>query len=105
MKNEKAVLSVKFKSKYDAEKLNNICNKHLQLFKDVPGLINKYYLAEDNTENNGGIYIFENKAAREAFQNSAIAKDIRDTYGVIPETFRVETFEVVIDMNEPVLAR
>lgn len=104
MKNKKAVLSVKFKSKYDAEKLNSLCHKHLQLFKNVPGLIEKYYLAEERTGATSGIYIFESKNAREAFWNSELAKDIPDTYGVILDTLRVENFEVVIELNESVLA-
>lgn len=104
MKNEKVVLSVKFKSTYDAKELTGLCHKHLQLFKDVPGLLEKYYLSEDNTGAISGIYIFESKDAREAFWNSELAKDIPGTYGVIPETLRVEQFGVTIDMNESVLA-
>jgi hypothetical protein len=104
MKNEKAVLSVKFKSTYDAKELTGLFHKHLQLFKNVPGLIEKYYLSEDNTGAISGIYIFESKTARDAFWNSELAKDIPGTYGVILDTIRVENFEVTIDMNEPVLA-
>ncbi len=104
MKNEKSVLSVKFKSTYDAKELKGLFQKHLQLFKDVPGLLEKYYLAEGNTGASGGIYIFESKTARDAFWNSELAKDIPGTYGVILDTLRVEQFEVVIDMNESVLA-
>jgi hypothetical protein len=104
MKNEKAVLSVKFNSIYNAKELNELFHKHLQLFKDMPGLIEKYYLSEDNTNAIGGIYIFESKTARDAFWNSELAKDIPGTYGVILDTLRVENFEVTIDMNESVLA-
>jgi hypothetical protein len=104
MKNEKAVLSVKFNSTYNAKELNDLFHKHLQLFKDVPGLIEKYYLTEENTGAISGIYIFENKTARDAFWNSELAKDIPGTYGVILSTLRVENFGVTIDMNESVLA-
>ncbi len=104
MKNEKAVLSVKFKSTHDAEELNGLFQKNLELFKDVPGLIEKYYLAEDNTGAISGIYIFESKRAMSAFWNSELAKGIPGTYGVILNTLRVEQFEVTIDMNESVLA-
>jgi len=104
MKNSKVVLSVKFNSTLGAKELAHCFQKDLDLFKDVPGLIEKYYIAEDNTSATGGIYIFESKSARSAFWNSELAKSIPGRYGVIPDTLRVEQFDVTIDLHEAVLA-
>jgi hypothetical protein len=104
MKNEKVVLSVKFKSTYPTNELNDHFKKNLQLFKDVPGLLEKYYLAEDDTGAASGIYVFENKLARDTFWNSDLARDIPGTYGVILETLRVEQFDITIELNETVMA-
>jgi hypothetical protein len=104
MKNVQSVLSVKFNSTLSAEKLINVCKENLEVFRNVPGLVQKYYIAEESTGAISGIYIFENKNARETFWNSALAKDIPTTYGVIPETLRVEQYEMAIVLNEAVLA-
>ncbi len=104
MKNEKAVLSVRFKSTYSSEELLNLFNEGLEDFKNVPGLLQKYYVADENSETVGGIYVFENKDAREAFWNSKLAKSIPATYGVKMETLSVEELEVTIEMMETVAA-
>jgi hypothetical protein len=67
MKNAEAVLAVKFKSTHNPEKLKNVCNADLEIFRNVPGLLQKYYIAEEATGALSGIYIFENKSARAAF--------------------------------------
>jgi Putative mono-oxygenase ydhR len=104
MKNVQSVLSVKFNSTLSAEKLINVCKETLENFRSVPGLLQKYYITEESTGAISGIYIFETKTAREAFWNSELAKNIPARYGVIPETLRVEQYEMAIVLNEAVLA-
>ncbi|MBI1341919.1 MAG: hypothetical protein GC171_03180 [Terrimonas sp.] len=104
MKNAEAVLAVKFKTSFEAKELMKICNENLQSFRDVPGLIEKYYLAEEVTGAISGIYLFTTKAAREAFWTSELAKDIVPRYGVIVDTLRVERYDIAIVLNDAVLA-
>ncbi len=104
MKNSKAVLSVRFKSTYGSEELLHLFEEHLEDFKNVPGLVQKYYVADENSETVGGIYVFENKEARTVFWDSKLAKGIPATYGVNMETLSVEELEVTIEMMETVTA-
>ena len=104
MKNSEAVLSVKFNSTFNAEKMMNVCQQDLEDFRNVPGLIQKYYIAEEGTGALSGFYIFETKSAREAFWTSDLAKNIPARYGVIPETLRVEQYDMAIVLNDVVLA-
>ena len=104
MKREEAVLSVKFTSVFDAEKLLNLCQQGLEAFRDVPGLIQKYYSVEEGTGAISGFYIFESKNARTAFWNSDLAKEIPAGYGVIADTLRVELYDLAIILNDAVLA-
>lgn len=104
MKNAEAVLLVKFKSTHSAEELMNVCQEDLETFRNVPGLIQKYYIAEELTGALSGIYIFENKSAREAFWNSELAKSIPTRYGVITDSIRVEQYDMAIVLNDVLLA-
>ena len=104
MKNAKAVLSVRFKSTFSAEPLIQLFERDLELFQHVPGLIEKYYIAEEGTGVTGGIYVFESSAAKAAFLNSELAKSIPGRYGVIPDTLHIEQLEVTIDLKETVAA-
>ena len=104
MKNAETVLLVKFKSTFNAEKLLSVCQQDLETFRDVPGLIQKYYIAEEGTGAISGFYIFETKSARAAFWTSDLAKNIPARYGVIAETLRVEQYDMAIVLNDAVLA-
>ncbi|MGZ3847381.1 MAG: hypothetical protein ACXVBK_12935 [Flavisolibacter sp.] len=99
MKNAEAVLAVKFKSHLETDELLRVCNENLQSFRDVPGLIEKYYLAEELSGAISGFYIFSTVSAREAFWTSALAKDIVPRYGVIVDSLRVERYQMAIVLN------
>lgn len=104
MKKVTAVLSVKFNSSYSQEKLMQVCNEDLDIFRSVPGLIEKYYLAEETTGAISGIYLFETKSARGEFWTSDLATKIPERYGVIAETLRVEEYDMAIILNDVILA-
>lgn len=104
MKNAEAVLSVKFNSAHSPEELISVCQEDLEKFRNVPGLIQKYYLAEDLTGAISGIYIFETNSARESFWSSELAKSIPTRYRVVPETLRVEQYDMAIVLNDVLVA-
>ena len=104
MKDAESVLSVKFSSTHNYEKLMNICQEDLEIFRNVPGLIQKYYIVEETTGALSGIYVFENSNAKETFWNSDLAKSIPERYGVNAATLRVENFEMAIVMNNVLVA-
>jgi len=99
MKNAEAVLSVKFNSAFSTEELNKVCQEDLEDFRAVPGLIQKYYLLEESTGAISGVYLFETESARASFWNSELAKTIPARYRVIPETLRVEQYDIAIALN------
>jgi|SRR3954453_23187404 hypothetical protein len=102
MKNAKAVLSVRFKSTFGEKELVQLFEKDLDLFQNVPGLVEKYYIQEEGTSINGAIYVFNSKAAKTGFWNSDLAKSIPGRYGVVLETLRVEDLDVTINLKEAV---
>ena len=104
MKNANAVLLVKFNSTFNSEKLSTVCQQDLDVFRNVPGLIQKYYISEEATGALSGFYLFETKSARTAFWASDLAKSIPARYGVIASTLRVELYDMAIVLNDGVLA-
>ena len=104
MNNVASVLVVKFQSNLSQEKLMETCHKQLGMFRSVPGLIQKYYIAEEETGAISGIYLFSSKSDREAFWTSDLAKTIPSKYGVIAQSKRVEKYEMAIILNEAVEA-
>jgi len=104
MKNAEAVLSVKFNSTLSPKDLMETCREDLEVFKKVPGLLQKYYISEESTGAISGFYIFENKEARDEFWTSKLAKSIPVRYGVVPDSLRVEQYEMDIVLNDVLFA-
>lgn len=104
MKKAEAILAVKFNSSLDPDTLLRRCLDDLEDFRSVPGLFQKYYITEESTGAISGIYIFEDKKARAAFWESKLAKNIPARYGVIPESLRVEQYQMAIVLNPELVA-
>ncbi|MEP7372725.1 MAG: hypothetical protein ABI675_05000 [Chitinophagaceae bacterium] len=104
MKNAEAILSVKFNSMLSADELMNAYQEDLETFKNLPGLLQKYYMTEECTGAILGIYIFETKPDREAFRASELAKKIPLRYGMIPGTLRIELYDMASVLNDVLLA-
>jgi hypothetical protein len=94
MKDVEAALSVKFKSTLQPGKLEKACRENLLHFRDIPGLVAKYDLSEEESDWLAGIYVFSTTSAREAFKASSLAKELGLRFGMIPETTRVERYHI-----------
>jgi len=103
MKNAEAILSVKFNSNLKPKELIEVAQEDVDAFRRVPGLLQKYYIADDSGAI-CGFYILETKEARTSFWKSELAKNIPSRYGVIADTLRVEEYEMVIVLNDVLLA-
>ena len=100
MKTAEALLCVRFNSNYSVEELNEICLSDLDNFRSVPGLVQKYYVAEEYSGAISSIYMFESKTTRAAFSASDLAKGIPSRYDMIPDTIRVEYYDTLIVLHE-----
>jgi hypothetical protein len=100
MKTAEALLCVRFNSNYSLEELNEICLSDLENFRSVPGLVQKYYVAEEYSGAISSIYMFESKTTRAAFSVSDLAKGMPSRYKMIPDTIRVEYYNTLIVLNE-----
>jgi hypothetical protein len=100
MRTAEALLCVRFNSMYSLEELNEICLSSLENFRSIPGLVQKYYVTEEFSGSFSSIYMFESKSTRAAFSASDLAKGIPSRYRMIPDTIRVEYYDILIVLNE-----
>lgn len=65
-------------------------------FRGMPGLIRKYYLLSDDGKTSGGAYLWETRAAAEAYYTPAWRASMKARFGAEPT---VEYFEspVIVD--------
>ena len=98
-KHPKVLLLVKFKSKLSDEEVVRRYKERLPKFRDVPGLVQKYYVQDPVTGEWGGLYCWDSQESLDAYMTSDLRKTIPDTYE-FAEPPRIEVINV-IDILHP----
>lgn len=87
-----AILFVRVTSNLDPEELERRLHERRPRFREVPGLLQKYYGRESATGPYCGVYIFKDRAALTAYRESELARTIGSAYEateVRPEAYDV----------------
>jgi len=72
-------------------------------YRDVPGLIRKYYLLSEDGGTAGGVYLWESRDAAKAMYNQEWYAFIREKYGVDPEVTYFESPVVVDNLTAEII--
>jgi heme-degrading monooxygenase HmoA len=70
------IVLIMFKSDLPKEKVIKNFEARADLYRAVPGLVQKYYIHDDATGHFGGIHIFDTHESAEEFMNSDLVKSI-----------------------------
>ena len=72
-------------------------------YRDVAGLIRKYYLLSEDGNTAGGVYLWESREAAEAMYKTEWFAFIREKYGVDPEVTYFESPVVVDNLTAEII--
>ncbi len=87
------ILFVRIKSDLAPEELEKRLLERRPRFKEVPGLIQKFYGRDESTGDVCGIYFFKDQASLSAFRETELAKTIPTAYEA--KEIRREAYEVI----------
>lgn len=90
------ILFVRIKSDLDFEELEHRAIERRPRFKEVPGLVQKFYGKDEATGEVCGIYFFQDQKALAAFRDSELAKSIPAAYEATE--VRREVYEVLFPL-------
>ena len=76
------MMKVRFESELTEEQVYQVAEERLPQFREVPGLVQKYYLSCAEPNFYSGIYIWESEEAMKAFAQSELARTIPLAYKV-----------------------
>jgi heme-degrading monooxygenase HmoA len=82
------------KSKLSHDELERRYRERMPQFRDVPGLLQKYYSYDSSTEEWAGIYLWESEEAAAAYLESDLRKSIPSAYELIQPP-RIDRFPIV----------
>lgn len=88
-----AILYVRIKSDVAFEELERRAIERRPRFKEVPGLVQKFYARDEATGDVCGIYFFADRAALAAYRESELARTIPSAYEATE--VRAEVYDVM----------
>jgi hypothetical protein len=80
------------------DQYENVCSEVASAFAAVPGLISKKWLANEETNTYGGVYLFKDKQAMLDYQNSELYKSIGSNPAFA--NAKVTDFELLADPSK-----
>jgi hypothetical protein len=90
------LVQIKMPTSMSLEKAKAVFSSTAPKYRDVPGLIRKYYLLSEEGNTAGGVYLWASRDAAKAMYNPEWFAFIREKYGVDPEVTYFES-PVVVD--------
>jgi heme-degrading monooxygenase HmoA len=91
------ILFVRVKSDLPFIELERRMNERVPRFKEVPGLIQKFYGRDESSGSYCGMYIFENRESLAAYRESELAKTIPAAYEATE--VRPEVYELLFSLH------
>jgi hypothetical protein len=94
-------VAFRLKGEQSPEEQKKLMAQLVEIYKNVPGLKQKYFLADPKTGEAGGFYAFESQEALDEYLKSGVYKQVvLDNAQTEP---RVETFIILASLDGGVL--
>jgi heme-degrading monooxygenase HmoA len=97
------IQTVKFKSALSETEIQRVMEERAPQFRALPGLLQKYYLRDQQTGEVGAVYIWDSEESLRAYRQSDLARTIASAYQAVEQP-RVEIFETVLTLRPEKLA-
>ncbi len=93
-----AIVQFKLPASVTRNQAREIISNVAPYFRDVPGLIRKYFLLSEDGSTAGGAYLWETREDAERFYSNGFRQSIIEQFGCEPSITYFET-SVVVDNN------
>jgi hypothetical protein len=94
-----ALVQFKLPQPITTEEAKKIFSTTAPKYKDLPGLIRKYYLLSEDGTSAGGVYLWKSREDAERLYTNDWRKFIADKYGAEPEVRYFATPMIVDNMS------
>ncbi|WP_223033175.1 YdhR family protein [Hanstruepera marina] len=90
---------IKLRSNLPEEELLAKAKEREPRFKEIPGLVQKYYVKTGQSGEYGGIYVWDSPESLQSYRESDLAKSIPQAYEII-EAPNIEIMDVLFQLRE-----
>ena len=88
---------VKFSSPLTEDEVLAVMERRAPEFREVPGLLQKFYGREVDTGDTCGIYVFDSQESLQSFRQTELARTIPSAYRI--ESPRIEVFDLLFPLR------
>lgn len=92
------IVCITFESELSLEEIEARFRDRAQQFRDMDGLLQKFYIHDEKRGRVGGIYVFDSEESRDALFESEVHARLRDGSDV--RDLDITTFHVVFPLYE-----
>lgn len=89
----------KYKSGLTDEEVARTMTERAPQFREVAGLIQKYYFKDEKTGEYGAVYVWESQAAMTAFRETLLAQSMNEAYRIDGDK-QVEVFDLKLVLRD-----
>jgi heme-degrading monooxygenase HmoA len=89
---------VRFASRLTHDEVMERFDARSDRYRDVPGLLQKYYVHYSETDEYGGVYVWDSEDSLQKWRESNLSGTLADTYQVEGEPHR-EMLEVMLVLH------
>lgn len=93
------LMIVRLKPGLSDEEMERVLRERAALFREVPGLLQKYYVRERDTGAYSGVYVWDSEASLKSFRESELAKSIPGAYRVT-EPPKIEIYRILFPLRD-----
>lgn len=90
---------IKLKTGLAENELLSTAREREHYFKEIPGLLQKYYVKLGQAGQYGGVYVWDSKESLKAFQESELAASIPKAYK-LTEAPDIEILDVLFQLRD-----
>lgn len=80
-----AIVRFKIPQGFSAQQIKAAFEASAPRYRNVPGLVRKYYLSDPDSQTAGGVYLFETRAAADKLYSAEWRAGIKQRFGSDPE--------------------
>lgn len=89
---------IKLKSNLPEEELLNKAREREPQFKEIKGLVQKYYVKTGQPGQYGGIYVWDSPESLQSYRESDLAKSIPEAYEIV-EAPNIEMMDILFQLR------
>jgi len=94
------VVFITYDSELGDEEIDALFDERADNYREMDGLLQKFYLRDEESGRVGGIYVFDSEQSRDALFDSDVHASLRDAYAA--RDVDIQTFHVTFPLYEAV---